>query len=360
MDCTAVLMEPLPGRGNGEPHKPRPVTDSDVNVLQEYLQRKGLRRIGKEATHQAVDIRAHERAFHPVRDYLDGITWDGRKRLASWLTDYLGAERSTYCEWIGAMFLVAMVARILDPGCKADYMMILEGPQGARKSTACAILGGRWFSDNLPDITTGKDVAQHLPGKWLIEIAEMSALSKAEAAALKAFITRTVERYRPSYGRKEVIQPRQCIFVGSTNKTAYLRDETGGRRFWPVKVGWIDTDALERDRDQLLAEAVKLYRSGFQWWPDDEFERQYIRAAAGSAIRGRCLGRNHFRLAIRPRSSTRRRDRAWALKMEPKQIGRADQNRIVAILERKGWYRLRKDPKGNIRWARPRTTDDHG
>src|SRR5262249_8207355 len=147
--------------------EPRPVRDDDVSTLQELLQRSGLERIGKDIVHQAVDLRASERAFHPVRDYLDALPWDRKPRLVNLLPTSLGAEDNESTRQIGSMFLVMMVARIIEAGCKADYMLVLEGPQGAMKSTACQVLGGKWFSDALPDVrSAGKDVAQHLNGKW--------------------------------------------------------------------------------------------------------------------------------------------------------------------------------------------------
>lgn len=340
MLCAPLLVQPLPGQDD---YQPRPITDVDVANVQEYLQRAGLVRLGKDCTHQAVDARAAECSFHPVRNYLQSIQWDQRPRLKSWLSVYLGAEQTDYTAGIGRMFLTAMVARILEPGCKADYMLVLEGPQGSLKSTACQVLGGPWFSDNLPDITTGKDVSQHLAGKWLIEIAEMSALSRAEAAALKAFVTRDVERYRPSYGRKEVIQPRQCVFIGTTNKQAYLRDETGGRRFWPVKVGNIDTEALMVDRDQLFAEAVRLFELEVQWWPDAKFEREHIAPEQEARFEADAWEEAIEAFVQNKNRVTHTQIAESALDIPKRHFGTTERNRIAAILERLGWERGKRE-----------------
>ncbi len=354
MLCAPMLVAPLPAidAATAETFTAmRPVRDTDVSRLQEWLQHAGLPKVGKDTTHQAVDLRAQESAFHPVRDYLAGLVWDGIHRLDDWLTTYLGAESSPYASGIGALFMVAMVARVSEPGCKADYLLVLEGPQGARKSTACAILGGAWFSDNLPDVTAGKDVSQHLTGKWLIVISELSAMSKAESATLKAFISRPVERYRPSYGRKEVIQPRQCVFIGTTNKSAYLRDETGGRRFWPVKVGRIDTDALGQDRDQLYAEAVTRFRAGARWWPDEAFEREHIAPEQEARFEADAW-EDMIRAFLDARSQTTVGEVARdCLHIETPRIGTADQRRITAIMERLNWHRLPKDWRGVRSWA---------
>ena len=318
----------------------RPIRDTDVTAVQEWLQRAGLASLSKDTVHQAVQRRASERPFHPVQDYLGGLSWDGRKRLDTWLSYYLGAEPSAYAKGIGRMFMVTMVARVFKPGCKADYMLVLEGPQGARKSTACTILAGAWFSDSLPDLRGGgKDVAQHLNGKWLIEVAEMSALDKAEAAALKAFITRTTERYRPSFGRTEVIESRQCIFIGTTNKEAYLRDETGGRRFWPVKVGNVDINSLAHDRDQLFAEAVAAFRAGERWWPDNEFEREFIKPEQEARYEADAWEQAVADYVVGKERVTILQVAVHGLDFDKPKLGTADQRRIGAALERIGWVR---------------------
>ena len=205
---------------------------------------------------------ARENPFHPVRDYLNALNWDGTPRLDIWLPTYLGVEDSQYVRAIGSRFLISAVARVFNPGCQVDHMLILEGPQGILKSSALQVLAGSWFTDRISRLG-GKDSSMEVAGVWLIEMSELDALTKATNSAIKSFVTRRHDRFRPPYGKHVVDQPRQCVFTGSINPTGgYLKDPTGARRFWPVTCGVIDLEALVRDRDQLWAEAVVRFQGG--------------------------------------------------------------------------------------------------
>jgi predicted P-loop ATPase len=334
----------------------RPVLEEDITDLQKYLQHNGLASIGRETVRDAMNLHVRSRTFHPVKEYLERLRWDGVKRIGVWLARYLGCDLSAYSQHTGRMFLIAMVARIFQPGCKADHMLVLEGPQGELKSTACQVLADPWFSDNLPDVTGGKEVSQHLRGKWLIEVSEMHAMNRAEAALLKSFISRTTERFRPPFARLEVIEPRQCLFIGTTNQNAYLRDPTGGRRFWPVRTGSngkLDIDGLARDRDQLFAEAVHALEAGDQWWPDKSFEREIIAPEQASRYEADAWEENiSTYLAMLTRVTIGQVARE-CLHIDTPRIGTADQRRIAAALEQLGWVRLpRSDSSGTRFWGR--------
>jgi predicted P-loop ATPase len=351
-----VLVQPLALSDDDEisrtAFKPRPVTDYDVSRVQQYLQRVGMHNVGREPVHQGVDTHSEANGFHPVQDFLNGLVWDGKNRVNGWLPKYLGVVSSRYAEAIGRMFLVSMVARIFEPGCKADYMLVLEGPQGELKSTACGILGGEWFSDSLPEIGEGKDVLQHLRGKWLIEIAEMHAMSRAETAQLKAFITRQVDRYRPSYGRMERIQPRECVFIGTTNKDTYLKDETGGRRFWPVRIGSVDIASLRADRDMLLAEATRLYRGGTQWWPERDFERDVIVPEQEQRFESDAWEEPIAKFVEGKDRVTIKEVATGAIGITVERVSMTDQNRIRSALTHLQWKSGNRG-HGGVRWWVP-------
>jgi Virulence-associated protein E/Bifunctional DNA primase/polymerase, N-terminal len=365
-----MLMARLPFAPKEEGGYPRPLTDIHVGFVQEHLQLAGLARLGKDTIHQALDQRAAEFVFHPVRRYVESLNWDGRKRVHNWLSYYFGVEHTPYTERVGVMFLVSMIARVYRrPSAKVDHILVLEGLQGKMKSTACAVLGGAWFSDQLPDIR-GKDASQHLRGKWLIEIPEMAALDKKEAADLKAFITRDIERYRPPFGRKEVEERRQCVFIATTNELEYLRDPTGARRFWPVAIVEIDIEGLKADRDQLFAEALQMYRDGVTWWPDREFEQKYAKPEQAQRyevdlweepIAIWLAGQRHDAKKEGGRARVTLKQIATdCLRFELKHANYADGRRIRAVLRRLEWRpehaNGRADSSGKHFWIA--TADD--
>lgn len=222
---------------------------------------------------EAVEVLARANSFHPVRDWLRTLRWDGVHRLEDWMPDFLGVAKTEYAMLVGKWYLLGMVARVMQPGVKFDYCLVLEGPQGRGKSSALAILGGEWFGDTDIDLHN-KDSMSALQGKWVYEFAELGSLARTEAMKQKSFLSRQNDEYRPPYGRRYIRVPRQTVFAGSTNEWEWNKDPTGGRRFWPVEAGDIDLDGLRGARDQLFAEALVLFDQGERFYPSGDEQRR--------------------------------------------------------------------------------------
>jgi predicted P-loop ATPase len=204
--------------------------------------------------------------------------WDGTPRLDTWLIDYFHTGDTPYVRAVGPRWLISAIARVKKPGCKADHVLVLEGPQGRQKSEALRILALRdeWFTDRLSHVSSKDAAIEVSAGVLIIEIAEMEVLTRASSSAAKSFITRREDPFRPPYGRHLTRCKRQCVFAGTINPPVggYLKDATGARRFWPVACGRIDLEGLKRDRDQLWAEAVHRYNASQPWWLEtEELER---------------------------------------------------------------------------------------
>lgn len=241
-------------------------TDHEDRLTANWLQHQGIL-VSVETAGQGVQSVARGRGFHPVRQYFDSLIWDGEKRIDTWLSTNLGAEMNDYTAAVGARWLISAVARVYQPGSKVDCCLILEGEQGTKKSTALKTIAGEWFTDEIADLGS-KDAAMQTRGVLIIEIAELDSMSRGDVGKVKAFMSRSTDRFRPPYGKRLIESPRQCVFAGSVNHSTYLRDETGGRRFWPVACTSILIDELARDRGQLWAESIARYRNGDTWWLD--------------------------------------------------------------------------------------------
>jgi predicted P-loop ATPase len=254
--------------------------DSDTSRLQAWLQDNYDLDLTVTDLDAAVVLVAEANEHNSARDWFESITWDGVNRVDTWLTRYIGSGSGPYVSAVGRWWLISAVARVYKPGCKADHMLILYGDQGVGKSSAAGLLAGpEWFSDS-PVPIGSKDAYLALQGKLIVEMAELDSVNRAEASAVKGFISAQTDCFRPPYGRRNVDVPRQCVFIGSTNHIEMLRDETGDRRFWPVTCGnEIDRAGIQRDREQIWAEAVALYKAGERWHPFTAEERRLCKEA---------------------------------------------------------------------------------
>ncbi len=241
----------------------RELVDSDDTQAKIWLSRYYGVETSTHAVNEIITVLANENTFHPVKTYLDALEWDGIERLDTWLSTYLEAEGDPeYLADVGRKTLAAAVNRVYRAGCEFHHMLILEGTQGCGKSSTVKILASpAWFSDSLGDVTN-KDIIEVMRGKWLIEVGELAAMNRSSANDMKDFITKNADTHRKAFARRAVTVPRQSILIGTTNDQEYLKDPTGGRRFWPVRVGQVDFKALIRDRDQLWAEAKMCYQLG--------------------------------------------------------------------------------------------------
>ncbi len=251
------------------------VSDQTIFSFKLFVASKYGREFSTSTVKEAITLAARANCFNPVQDYLRALKWDGTPRLDTLLINHAGADDTPYTRAVTANTFIGAVARGFEPGCKMDTTLVLEGRQGGLKSTFIKTLVPRssWFSDT--DLPIGsKDAFQQIQGKWLYEITEMSSVSRANKNTLKGFLTASSDNFRPPYASRNQDYLRRNIFIGTSNDDEYLNDESGGRRFWPLKVKTFDIESITAIRDQLWAEAVTRYFNGEKYYMEGKLEEQ--------------------------------------------------------------------------------------
>lgn len=285
-------------------------------------------------------------AYHPVREWLSGLEWDGTPRLADWLSDFAGVTKTEYSSLIGRLFLIGMVARIYRPGCKMDTALILEGLQGEGKSSIARALAGEWFSDTT-FVMGDKDSFMALRGKWAYELAELDSFNRSESTRAKAFISSSTDSYRAPYDRVSKDWPRQCVFIGTTNQYEYFKDASGNRRYWPVLcAGELNVEGLRGVREQLFAEAVRLFQDGAQWWPTKDEQQRLVSPEQEAREIGDpwSIAIHEWLLTCGKNEVTALDVLCGALKMEVSKIDGAKQAsmRVSVCMRQLGWTKKRR------------------
>ena len=347
------------GAGSAPGPYPRAIGDNDVTLLQGYVQRTYGIKITQPVALQALQTASDQNRIHPIRDWIDSLEWDGTPRLATWLHRAFGAPTDAYHTAIGIKFLAAAVRRIRKPGCKFDYVLVLEGKQGKGKSRACAALFGQdWFTDNLPHDLSSKDAQQAMAGRWGIELAELEALTKSSSGSAKAFFSRQVDYYRPSYGKTFVERPRQCVLIGTTNEADYLTDSTGNRRYWPLLCDKAEVAWIAEVREQLWAEAAVIEAEDEPLWLEQGVvERRAEQQQVGRQTEDVWTPRVRQWIADESKTDVHVSEILHdALGLPRQQQGRSAEMRVASILRSDGWMRHDFRPAGQkktVRWFAP-------
>jgi len=330
--------------------RPRKLTEPDITSAACWLEYCGMSPKTNDVGKVIVRVAQHN-SYNPVVEALEALTWDGVPRISGgddmspWLTHYLGAADTTENRAFGRKWLVGAVARALHPGCKNDTMIVLEGPQGLKKSTALRVIADAVtpgvFTDEMSD-PNSKDAGLQMQGAWIVEISELDAFRRAETTQIKAWLSRQVDRFRRPYGKIVEDFPRSCVFAGTVNPVGvgYLKDPSGGRRIWPVSCGKIDLDALRADAPQLWAEAVQAYRDGEQWWLDEN-EEPYAQIAQEMRYEEDPFGEmiDHY-VSVRT-TVTALEIMKEVLEIPPERRNSLALRRVAAHLHSRGWTRVK-------------------
>lgn len=338
-------------------------TDADSTHLLIWIQRAlMIPKIRLSEVHHGIDAAANHSQRNSLVEWLLSLNWDGIERLPSLMHDVFGTEDDDYSRDVGRCWLISMAARALSPGCKVDTMVVLEGGQGVYKSSALELLGGAYYA-SLKEAFGGRDFLQSLDGVWLAEIPDMSGFKGRDIDHVKATITDRSDRYCRRYAHDAQTYPRQCVFVATANRDDWNEDETGARRFLPIRVGNIDKELIISLREQYFAEAVHRFKAGEPWWnidkelavkeqserkPEDSWEPS-VMAAVGAIVRD--LPLNESRSVSIPEIFSK-------LLIALPQQGKAEQMRIAKILTAKGWNRklIRDGDRIERRWFKTTKT----
>jgi putative DNA primase/helicase len=329
-------------------------TRADALYVHHYFAKFNHVSFAKHDVWDAMEAAARNNTTHVVRDWLAALPWDGQRRVDTWLTEYFGAEDTPLTRKIGQWWIISAVARAYVPGCQVDHMLVLEGAQGIGKSTGMRILFGTdWYLPKLPNIQDETRAASALRGRWGCEVGELDAFRGAAWTRVKDFLGQSHDDFRAAYAHLEIKRPRHCVFVGTTNDSAYLADPTGARRFWPVRCGLVDRNGLERHREQLWAEARELYLGGLPWHPDRS-DRDLATALADAQEERYAADEWENRIAMWINGQTVRDGftagdvLSGPLDLRPGDWGKSEQTRVGQALTRLGFERKRRREGGEL------------